>query len=623
MMMVEAKGMADAKRTGPARDRYPAPSARPSAGSRSLGLVPVFPVVALVAGLVVAGPAGPAAAQTRSDDVRDVTVAVDIRTANINATNQRYLVNLEDCRDLAAEFDDEIQFTWRFTRTPPTDTQYTVKVIHRGQTCNTRSLAREATDECDVIVQQQPLSGTRLDLRLTWQEITGDTASATCEGRTDIHDVTLVFDSLRPRTGTGTGNEEDENIDFDQVRFEFRTTRPSAPTGVSARGGESTLHVSWNTVTNARSYDVFYSTSPLEVGTRPEDMTASFRNATGSSTMLDEGIQRDLTYYVAIATLDEQNNQSLLSEVVTVTTQQVTDFYEYYRQLGGADTGCASVPARPGGVGGPVVFGLLWLCWRAARRRAGGSRGEGARAPRVGVALLALAAILFAAAPEVVAEEELQSPITGEFELKLGDYHPQIDTEFSGPGPWETMFGSGGALYVEGEYSHYLWREYGAVAIGFGVGYLTKSGPGFNADGSESVDETTFQMVPLRLSLVYRFDKPARSWSIPLVPYVKLGLSAYIWWIRSAAGIATYRDPVTGQLDEGRDVTFGWHFAAGLQFLLDVLAPSMSRTFDASAGVNNTYLFAEFLYADVDDFGSDTSIRLGDSTFLFGLAFEF
>ena len=586
--------MADAKRTCPAK--------------RHTQTLPVRSVWrganALVATLAALAVTAPAVAQEQSTAVNEVTVAVDLTDANIDANDQIYTVNLEDCRNLADDPGDEIRFTWRFRSSAPSGTEYTVKIENGSETCDTSTLSSPDTDQCEVAYLRQTFSGTSLGFNLTWEQVTGVTSSASCATQNDSHFVSLIFDDY-------TSTDETDDVALDQVRFTFSTSRPIAPSDVEARGGESTIRVDWSAVTDADSYDVFYSTDTLTAGTAPEDLVSSFRNTTTDSVTLDDSIQANVTYYIAVSTLDEDGNASVLSEVVTVTTQPVTDFYEYYRQQGGGDAGCASVsaPATPwlGALAALLALGAL------ARRR---------RGRRALLALLALSTAGLAVAPDAAAQE-LQSPISGEFELKLGDYEPQIDDEFSGAGPWETVFGVGGALYLEGEYSHYLWREYGAVGITFALGYLSESGNGINDDGSESVDETTFQMVPVRLGVVYRFDMPTREWSVPLVPYVKAGLDAYIWWIRSAAGISTYRDPATGELDEGRGVTFGWHVAAGVQFLLDVLAPSMSRTFDANAGVNNTYLFAEFLYADVDDFGSDTSMRLGDATFLFGLAFEF
>lgn len=220
--------------------------------------------------------------------------------------------------------------------------------------------------------------------------------------------------------------------------------------------------------------------------------------------------------------------------------------------------------------------------------------------------------------------EGVESPILGELEIKFGEYLPAIDDEFSAPtGPYEEVFGPGGEFYFEVELGFYVWRELGSLAVAVGLGYLSADGKGILADGTLSVDDTDLNVLPLRLSAVWRVDMLVRDYSVPLVPYLKLGLDYYLWWIKSAAGIATFRDPVTDQLDEGRGGTWGWHTALGLQFLLDILAPRMARTLDASTGINHTYLFGEWLYAGVDDFGSGTSLNLGDSAFLFGIAFEF
>ena len=49
----------------------------------------------------------------------------------------------------------------------------------------------------------------------------------------------------------------------------------------------------------------------------------------------------------------------------------------------------------------------------------------------------------------------------------------------------------------------------------------------------------------------------------------------------------------------------------------------MSRSLDASTGINSSFLFAEWLHADIDSFGSEKSFDFSDNTFLFGLALEF
>ena len=239
------------------------------------------------------------------------------------------------------------------------------------------------------------------------------------------------------------------------------------------------------------------------------------------------------------------------------------------------------------------------------------------------LAILAFTALLILPSLATASDDESQSPISGEIELRFGEYRPGIDKEFTSNDPYTQMFGTGGSFYFELGYDYFLSRVGGSWAIGGSLGYFSESGKAIDADGTESIEDTSIGMVPMRVSFTYRMDLGQRELSIPFVPYIRAGLDYYLWWIESGAGIATYRDPTTNEIHQGRGATFGWHWSAGLQFLLDPLAPQMSRTFDATTGVNNSYIFFEYMISTVDDFGSAGSLRLGDETALFGLAFEF
>lgn len=556
-------------------------------------------------GLAVVLAASTAWAQPTSDEVSAVSVDISIVSGNISTDRDRFTINLEDCWDLAADSDDDVAITWTFGQTPATDARYSIKVQASEETCNTSSLTRESGDECDTLVQQETLSGTSLGYTLSFGAITGVTAASECDDRADTHDVIAIFTSFN-----AASDDNAEDTDSDGIRFEFDTDRPTAPTGISAKAGESSITVDWSAVEDAESYHVYYSTDEILVGDAPEGLSSSDTTTTVGRT-LDSGITRDQTYYIGVTVEDEVGNESLISEVVTATTQPVTDFYEYYRSQGGADEGgyCSTANPTSGGLWGlALVLGMI---------------GIGGRRRRTGLLAVTLAATgVLAAAPQA-AEAQVESAIHGGIAIKFGSYEPTIDEAFSGTGPVETVFGSGGSLMVEGEYAHYLWRNFGSLAVGFSVGYTKQSGKGLLASGEESVDDTSLALVPMRLSAIYYFDVLTRDFGVPLVPYLNAGFDYTFWWVKSAAGIATYRDPDTNQLDEGRGGTFGWHVGAGVRFLLDFLATRMSRGLDATAGINNSYIFAEWLMAEVDDFGSDTSIQLSDSTVLFGLAFEF
>jgi hypothetical protein len=298
-----------------------------------------------------------------------------------------------------------------------------------------------------------------------------------------------------------------------------------------------------------------------------------------------------------------------------------------------------------------------------------------ARAPaqgdRVTTARLALAAALTLAAAIAVggaaaAEEPIGgSPIGGApvephryespqwfaFELKFGPYSPNID---SSPGlrPGATPFADlfppekgqkrpPGKLLTEIELDFQFLHKFGSLGLGHSIGYYRRTTSAFqlnlDANGMATVpcvvaagdcvrsgDQTALNVLPLQLMLVYRFDVLALRYKVPFVPYVKIGIAYYIWWIENGGGsVATATNPTTGQQVSGYGGTFGWTANPGMAFMLDVIDPSAARTMDTEVGINHTYLFAELNYADITGFGAKNKLVLSDLSWTAGLAFEF
>lgn len=243
--------------------------------------------------------------------------------------------------------------------------------------------------------------------------------------------------------------------------------------------------------------------------------------------------------------------------------------------------------------------------------------------------------ITLVGAPQASAQmfdgQSFSSPKSHQIEIKFGPYTPGID-DGEGTGAYEKIFGGDSMIMARFEYDYQFWQGFGTLAVGFELGYGSVTGKGVMT-GSEdaTADETDLNIVPIAVSLVYHFDVLANRWDIPLVPFVKVGLDYNIWWVNNGVGDTseaviynTPGDPTSGGTKfEGAGDTWGWHVAVGLKLRLDGMAPKTAQTFDNEVGVNHSYLFAELLYADISDFGSDKSWQLGDLTGLFGLAFEF
>jgi len=246
---------------------------------------------------------------------------------------------------------------------------------------------------------------------------------------------------------------------------------------------------------------------------------------------------------------------------------------------------------------------------------------------------LALGGALLASARPAAAQvftyedkQSYESPRRFYFEFKLGPYAPDIDSEFSGTGPFEHIFGDGSDILFDWELDVQLWQGFGSLGVGLAFGYYSIAAQAYMDTGSasspsssatRSASETSITLMPLSLLAVYRFDWPAIKYHIPLVPFVKFGLNYTLWWIDVDGNTSS----VGG--DEAIGGSIGWQFNAGAALLLDILEPNAAKTLDVELGINHTYLFFEFVHVAADGFGSATSLSVGDTTWNAGIAFEF
>lgn len=209
-------------------------------------------------------------------------------------------------------------------------------------------------------------------------------------------------------------------------------------------------------------------------------------------------------------------------------------------------------------------------------------------------------------------------------EFHFGTYTPQVDEQFKTATPWKDVFGTDSMTLIGLHADYEVWKGHGTLAIGGGAAYGWISGGALTTDATTTTkDSVGFNIVPLQANVIYRWDWAAVEHGVPFVPYVKAGLVATIWWATDAGDSIAKTDDLEGVSRTGQGVTFGWQVGGGIQFLLDVLAPGTASEFDEESGVNNSFIFAEFMHSDVNDFGSSTSINLGDDALSFGLMFEF
>ncbi len=206
------------------------------------------------------------------------------------------------------------------------------------------------------------------------------------------------------------------------------------------------------------------------------------------------------------------------------------------------------------------------------------------------------------------------------FEIKLGPHRPLIDREPSlTTDPYHRYFGNSQMLMGELELDFQLWRPLGSLGVAVAVGYAETFGSAVDdATGQKSPESTGLRLFPVKLLAVYRFDWLAQKHNIPLVPYLKAGLVMETWWIVKGGITESH---LTG--GEALGVRWGGAATIGLALQIDFLDPRLARDFDTSAGVNHTYLFAEWAITEVNDFGLRSGLDLSSRNVFIGLAVEF
>jgi hypothetical protein len=221
------------------------------------------------------------------------------------------------------------------------------------------------------------------------------------------------------------------------------------------------------------------------------------------------------------------------------------------------------------------------------------------------------------------------SPQNFAIEIRGGVYRPEIDQDpglqATGVKPYQTFFNNEFQPLVGLEFDWQAVRipYLGTLGPGFGIEYSQMQGQVIPTRNTPVSEKTTLQVMPTQLLLVLRADVLMREAKIPFVPYVKGGLGLAPWRASNEEGTSSGYDPNRGVYLSGEGTTIGYHLAGGIAFQLDVLDAQTARNFDTGFGVNHSYIFAEYMRMGLTGLAQSTSMRLSDTTWATGLAFEF
>lgn len=400
----------------------------------------------------------------------------------------------------------------------------------------------------------------------------------------------------------------------------------------------------------------------------PDDLCGSVDGT--QTSMRVSGLKNGVEYHAVLVVVDPSRNPTAI-DLGVIKPQPVKDFWEDYKDRGGkAQGGCGVAGGTGAGVGLAVLAVLMvagagvGLGRRRKRRRGGGGGGGGRRGrggPGAGAAGAGVVLVLLMAwSGRAAAEpwwEEVDEPVQAEvgpppvnwnFELKFGPYLPNVDSEFNlakdETGPFEQMFGKGPFLMSQMTLERYFLHPGGELGLTASAGFLTRTTNAFQVDEMGNVitdpmtghpvrspgDENTFRLVPATLGVVYRWTQLDELYHVPLVPYGRLGLSYYIWWVNQPSGSVAEAptdscpDLSTGcHGDKALGGSLGWQATLGLAIRAERLDPDAAVSLRTQFGIQHAGFLVEATYAKVDGFGNAHKLRVGDLTWFGGINFEF
>jgi hypothetical protein len=206
-----------------------------------------------------------------------------------------------------------------------------------------------------------------------------------------------------------------------------------------------------------------------------------------------------------------------------------------------------------------------------------------------------------------------ESPQNMAVEIRLGPYLPDVDSEFgNGSQPFTDHFGTKDRWMLGLELDWQLLKLDRIGSLGPGVGFGAGDG-----ERAEAAEGSTLKVMPFYGVAVVRIDALAKRTPVPLAFFGKAGVGYGMWWASYAASVDTADDG-----SKAKDTSWGTHWALGAAFLLDALDPRSANNMDATNGVNNSYLFIEWYNSDLSGLGSKSTMQIGDSTWMAGLALE-
>ncbi len=566
-----------------------------------------------------------------------VTAADVNRTQGLrNSTEQPYWVNHADC-----ESDNDFSFPLVFTN-PGT---LHLEVWAGAANCATAAERKATTGGCTLMGTSNSL-GTGATINVAVKDLVraaypaADAANLCSPDKAAIaQSITVYFLLLNNSSDEASISARfpaTETINVDLVG-------PQPPTEIVAGAGEGRLLVKWTSSSETsdptQGYQLYCEKivgdasctgSTLKAGATPNaSLLCGVNTGEAVTSGTASGLENGAVYAVAVSGTDKAGNEGALSEVVCGTPEEVTDFYESYRQAGGSAGGgfCSfSLQHTRNGVG---LFAAAWLIVAGLRRRQRKARSSSWMKHTVGLGCLLAASTSVNSAQAAAGnatfgsdggvESKAHGISVGNhalYELRFGPYPPKIDDEFGGSGPYQVMYGKNKRLLVGFE-ADWLALQLDDVAtlgpaLGFGMTQMTAKSPLASGAGL-SGEDNTLSIVPMYGVGALRVTALQDQLGIPLVPFAKAGFGYSLWWATSAGNLSRYNG------SKGRGASYGTQWSAGLMLNLGFLDRAGEADLRTGPEFESAYLFGEWFSSNLDGFGGK-KLNVGSDTWFIGLA---
>jgi hypothetical protein len=241
------------------------------------------------------------------------------------ASDTRHMINIADCEAYAG---GKATFTVRVDNVG-TGYVYGVAYSGPGKTCPTThaSFDGAVTDDCFVLEQDEelPSGDFSFDVSLDW--LTGGDCGV------GTHTTSRVYIVIEDPNLEST----DENQQFD---ITVDLDPPGAPELTEVSPGDRRLDLSWTDESNTDdvTYTVYWDDESLVESDLSGSLSETGVSAT-SYAIEDETLDNGVPYVVAVAAVDEAENESGLSNHMIGTPIETLDFWELYQSSGGTDPG--------------------------------------------------------------------------------------------------------------------------------------------------------------------------------------------------------------------------------------------------------------------------------------------